>query len=154
MAHPRKPTREPHLLRHVELPAGARPVPSEAAEPERRLYCAHYDRCLTTAVVKKWPGWACGECGAYQEIGHFEHRRDLIGLGDLLKVISDDGCKRRKMESALSDGETAIKVREKRRARRAAGLCVYCGEPALEGRQGCRRCYAQMVRRAQERRTA
>ena len=33
--------------------------------PTRQVRCAHYSSCLDLALDRKWPGFSCRECGAF-----------------------------------------------------------------------------------------
>lgn len=46
--------------RHVGVVMNPTPTP-------RHTTCRHYDKCLTFAVSRDWPGWTCAECGDYQK---------------------------------------------------------------------------------------
>ena len=49
----------------------ARLAPSpcrQTARPSRRVFCKHYDECLDFAVAKRWQGFHCGECRAYEPV--------------------------------------------------------------------------------------
>jgi hypothetical protein len=50
----------------------ANPIPSSTAksplEEDRRVMCADYKRCLDVAVKKKWHGFSCRKCAAFQPL--------------------------------------------------------------------------------------
>lgn len=35
---------------------------ARTAEPDRELFCTHYDHCLDTTIERNWPGFSCGCC--------------------------------------------------------------------------------------------
>ncbi len=33
----------------------------------RNVFCVNYNDCLNLTIRKKWPGFSCEECGAYEQ---------------------------------------------------------------------------------------
>lgn len=45
------------------------PIPcSTTSNPDRNFFCRHYEPCLDLAVSRRWEGFTCRSCGAYEPI--------------------------------------------------------------------------------------
>lgn len=33
----------------------------------RKVFCRNYGECLDYAILKKWPGFTCRNCGSYEQ---------------------------------------------------------------------------------------
>ena len=54
------------------MPSYANPTPSRAisrpSKVDRKVMCANYDRCLDVAVQRKWVGFTCRQCHAFEPL--------------------------------------------------------------------------------------
>lgn len=51
-------------MKHERKPLPASPPP-EGLETRRKVFCAHYEKCLDEAIEKDWPGFLCSACQAF-----------------------------------------------------------------------------------------
>jgi len=59
----------------------------EAAGLARLLQCQHYDSCLDIAVARKWEGFGCAHCEAFEPRPHEKLRQDMVGMAKLWEDV-------------------------------------------------------------------
>jgi len=65
-------------------------------EPERRLYCERYSKCLVETLKRKWTSWHCEGCGCFVECSPQQKRDDMFGLLRLLVEVNTPSRHRRR----------------------------------------------------------
>jgi hypothetical protein len=74
------------------MQTSANPIASRAAlspsQVNRKILCAGYERCLDQAVKKKWPGFSCQKCRAFEplELDPSEWLLDTLACTALMYV--------------------------------------------------------------------
>ncbi len=70
-------------------PVPAEPMIRDLERPRRKLWCAHYERCLDLAAGKHWKGFTCAKCKDFQQIEwtREDYKRDELACQGLMAAL-------------------------------------------------------------------